>query len=109
MVAVRLALQILDDDLASFEGDTPPARHDARGFVCLDDLSCDHRRWKECEATLSALAAIRAALPPVEWAENTYAETQLAVEHFSPRPPVIEGDKSRDELESLPHHKDLAR
>jgi hypothetical protein len=81
--ALRLALPTLDDDLASFQGDTPPARYEARGFVCLDDLSCDHGRWKECEATLNAMAAIRAILPADEWTDSTYAESQEAVEFFA--------------------------
>jgi hypothetical protein len=84
MEALRLALPILDDDLSSYEGDTPPSRFDARGFVCLDDLACSHDRWKECEQTLKALAAIRAVLPADEWADNTYATTQAAVEHAWP-------------------------
>jgi hypothetical protein len=83
--ALRKALPILDDDLCGYVGDTPPSLYDKRGFVCLDDLSCDHDRWKECEATLAALAAIRDAMPEAEWADNTYAETQAAIEHAHPR------------------------
>lgn len=81
--ALRLALPILDDDLESYRGDTPPRLMDARGFVCLDDLSCDHDRWKCCEATLNALLVIRPLLPANEWAESTYETTQAAVEHFA--------------------------
>jgi hypothetical protein len=84
MKAVRLALPILDDDLASFRGDTPPGLWDARGFVCLDDLSCDHHRWGDCEAILTTLASIRDLLDPEEWERSTYVETQGAVEHFRP-------------------------
>lgn len=84
MKAVRAALPILDDDLASYRSDTPPGLWDARGFVCLDDLSStDHHRWKSCEATLTALAAIRNVLPTAEWEATTYAESQAAVAHFS--------------------------
>lgn len=83
MDALRMALPILDDDLCSYQGDTPPRAYDKRGFVCLDDLSTDHDRWKTCETTLKALAAIRAVLPADEWAEKTYAETQAAVAHFA--------------------------
>jgi hypothetical protein len=81
--AIRLALPILDDDLLSFRGDTPPRLWDERGFVCLDDLHCDHDRWVACEATLKALLAIRGVLPEAEWSDGTYAETQKAVEHFA--------------------------
>jgi hypothetical protein len=85
MRALRLALQILDDDLQSYRSDTPPSAYDARGFVCLDDLSdCPHRRWKECEATLTVMAAIRDLLPAEEWEETTYETSQRAVEHFAP-------------------------
>lgn len=80
--AVRAALSILDDDLASYRGDTPPRLWDARGFVCLEDLSCDHDRWMDCQATLAALSACRDVLPPDEWEANTYAASQTAVEHF---------------------------
>lgn len=82
--ALGLALPILDAELCSYESDTPPARYDKRGFVCLDDLGhCAYDRWVECEATLTALAAIRTAIPASEWEANTYATTQAAVEHFA--------------------------
>jgi hypothetical protein len=79
--AMRLTLPLIDDDLQSFGGDIPPSLYDKRGFVCLDDLHCDHERWKVCEATPRALAAIRDLLPEAEWADAAYAETQAAVEH----------------------------
>lgn len=118
--ALKLALPILDDDLAGYQNDAPPRAYDARGFVCLDDLSCNHDRWKECEATLKALAAIRDLLPPAEWADNVYAENQLAVEHFSPSTalsseasPLGEElgatgiDGGREDVESPPQHPAL--
>lgn len=81
--AVRLALPILDDDLQSYESDTAPATYDKRGFVCLDDLvHCDHRRWLDCQATLTALAAFRAVLPADFWENETYKTTQLAVDYY---------------------------
>ena len=81
--AIRLALQILDDDLGGFESDTPPARYEKRGFVCLDDLgAADHYRWQACENILKALSAIKDVLPAAEWEETTYETTQRAVDHF---------------------------
>lgn len=81
--AVRLALPILDDDLQSYKSDTAPAIYDRRGFVCLEDLvHCNHRRWLDCQATMTALATFREVLPAAFWENETYKTTQRAVDYY---------------------------
>ncbi len=58
--ALRLAMPILEDDLASFESDTPPARW--KGFVRLQDLHCNIDRYRECKAIMAAMRRARKAL-----------------------------------------------